>query len=69
VNLVIDLNPNISQLPTWTYIPEGEGRTNSISASSGQSPLSGVQYAGRNSGKMDENICAILALDSASPRL
>jgi RHS repeat-associated protein len=40
------LGSNIATLPAFTYTPDGEGRTNSVSASSGQSPLiSGTVYS------------------------
>ncbi|MHB8616949.1 MAG: RHS repeat domain-containing protein [Candidatus Acidiferrales bacterium] len=34
----------LSGLPTLTYSPDGEGRANSVSASSGQNPISGTSY-------------------------
>ncbi len=35
---------NIASLPTITYGPDGEGRTTTVSASSGQNPVSGTTY-------------------------
>jgi RHS repeat-associated protein len=35
---------NLSGLPTLTYSPDGEGRLNSVSASSGQNPLLSTTY-------------------------
>ncbi|MGA8026815.1 MAG: hypothetical protein WB992_06685, partial [Bryobacteraceae bacterium] len=40
------LTPNQAGLPNWTYTPEGEGRISSVSASSGQSPVSSTTYSG-----------------------
>jgi RHS repeat-associated protein len=39
------LNPNLSGIPNLTYKPDGEGRTSSVTASSGQSPLASAAYA------------------------
>ena len=38
------LTPNLTGLPNWTYTPDGEGRINTVSASSGQSPVTGTSY-------------------------
>jgi RHS repeat-associated protein len=40
------LNPNMTGMPSWTYNPEGEGRVNTVSASSGQNPVTGTSYNG-----------------------
>ncbi|MGA8030412.1 MAG: hypothetical protein WB992_24995 [Bryobacteraceae bacterium] len=40
------LTPNQAGLPNWTYTPEGEGRISSVSASSGQNPVSSTTYSG-----------------------
>lgn len=34
----------LSGLPTLTYSPDGEGRANTVSASTGQNPVSGTSY-------------------------
>ena len=36
--------PNLIGLPNWTYTPDGEGRINTVSASSGQNPVTGTTY-------------------------
>ncbi len=38
------LTTNLSGMPNWTYAPDSEGRVTSITASSGQSPVTGVTY-------------------------
>jgi hypothetical protein len=46
IGLMATLNPNITGLPTWSYIPDGEGRTNLINAVNpvSQNPLAGTAY-------------------------
>lgn len=39
------LGGNISTLPVFTYAPDGEGRTNTVSASAGQNPVTGTVYS------------------------
>ena len=33
-------------MPTWTYAPDGEGRANTVSASTGQNPVTAATYNG-----------------------
>ena len=42
--LIQTLNLNMSGVPTWTYTPDGEGRSASVSASSGQNPVTSASY-------------------------
>jgi RHS repeat-associated protein len=42
--LINTLSLNLSGVPTWTYNPDGEGRILSVSASSGQSPVTSASY-------------------------
>ncbi len=42
--LVNTLNSGVSGLPTWATTPDGEGRVNGLSASSGTSPISNTFY-------------------------
>ncbi len=45
--LLEKLTPNMgASIPNWTYTPEGEGRVNTVSASSGTNPVSGTSYNG-----------------------
>ena len=44
--LLDTLNPNMTGMPTWTYKPEGEGRVNLVSASSGTNPVTATSYNG-----------------------
>src|ERR1700735_4287945 len=39
------LGNNIATLPVFTYAPDGEGRTNTVSASAGQNPVTGTTYS------------------------
>ena len=39
------LGNNIATLPSFTYGPDGEGRINTVSASSGQNPVTGTTYS------------------------
>jgi YD repeat-containing protein len=43
-NGALDQISGLSGLPTLTYSPDGEGRANTVSASSGQNPVSGTSY-------------------------
>jgi RHS repeat-associated protein len=38
------LNLNLSGVPSWTFAVDGEGRSSSVSASSGQNPLTSAAY-------------------------
>jgi RHS repeat-associated protein len=38
------LGNNIATLPAFTYAPDGEGRLNTVSASTGQNPVTGTTY-------------------------
>jgi RHS repeat-associated protein len=40
------LSWNLLGFPSWTYTPDGEGRAYSVSASSGQNPLTSTAYNG-----------------------
>ncbi len=40
------LSWNLAGFPSWTYTPDGEGRVYSVSASSGQNPLTSTAYNG-----------------------
>jgi len=42
---VSQLGSNIATLPTFNYAPDGEGRINTVSASSGQNPVTGTTYS------------------------
>jgi RHS repeat-associated protein len=42
--LLDTLNPNMTGIPTWTYAPDGEGRANTVSASSGTNPVTATSY-------------------------
>jgi len=44
--LLDTLNPNMTGAPTWTYGPDGEGRVNTVSASSGTNPVTATSYNG-----------------------
>ena len=44
------LNPNLSGVPNQTYAPDGEGRVFSISASSGQNPVTSTTYTTASGG-------------------
>jgi hypothetical protein len=35
-----------SSIPTWTYVPDGEGRVNTVSASTGTNPVTATSYNG-----------------------
>lgn len=39
------LGNNLGNLPVFTYAPDGEGRTNTVSASAGQNPVTGTAYS------------------------
>ncbi|MFZ0293179.1 MAG: RHS repeat-associated core domain-containing protein, partial [Candidatus Sulfotelmatobacter sp.] len=43
-NGALDQVSGLSGLPTLTYAPDGEGRAKTVSASSGQNPVSGTTY-------------------------
>ncbi|HKW87404.1 MAG TPA: RHS repeat-associated core domain-containing protein [Candidatus Acidoferrales bacterium] len=43
-NGALDVVSGLSGLPTLTYAPDGEGRVKSVSASSGQNPVSSTTY-------------------------
>ncbi|MHB8527025.1 MAG: RHS repeat domain-containing protein [Candidatus Acidiferrales bacterium] len=43
-NGALDQISGLSGLPTLTYTPDGEGRANTVSANSGQNPVSGTSY-------------------------
>ena len=41
------LTPNMgSNIPAWTYTPDGEGRVNTVSANSGTNPVTATSYNG-----------------------
>jgi len=42
LNVLNTSDPPVTGLPTWTYTPEGEGRAATVSAGSGQNPVTSV---------------------------
>jgi hypothetical protein len=42
--LVNTVNLNLAGYPTWTYTPDGEGRAATVSATSGQNPVTSTSY-------------------------
>ncbi len=42
--LLNQLTPNLGSLPFWTYTPDGEGRAATVSAHTGQNPVTATSY-------------------------